>query len=338
MKFKLATLCIALSLVLSGMQVAGVSEVYADDGDQQPAQVWPVISSGFKEYLSSLEPSDNISVTVGLKTDPKIHEQIHVIQEKYHNILTMELNRAWRTMPGIPISEAKSKVAEEVGAAAQKEIDSLEELAYSDMQKQVIGRIEQLPDTEVTVNEYSFVLLGVKTRVANIEAIAAMPNVVEIDPNMYGYSLPELVSPAQGSLGLPVDLLSFSWSFSWMPKDWSTIYRFVLATDPTFVHVAKEIDIPTNYYNYDGKLDYGMKYYWRVAAFEPDWTIWTNWSDPFSFQTEAASPAPPPEVQSKSILLSPALILVIVVTLAASAGLVTWFILARQRRIKRKSE
>jgi hypothetical protein len=78
-------------------------------------------------------------------------------------------------------------------------------------------------------------------------------------------------------------------SFSWSPLNNTTKYRFVLARDATMTEVVKEAVVTTTAYNYDGELEYGRVYFWRVMALEP---APSDWSATFSFQTEAAPPSP----------------------------------------------
>ena len=82
-------------------------------------------------------------------------------------------------------------------------------------------------------------------------------------------------------------------SFSWSPLNDTAKYRFVLAKDSAMTEVVKEAVVTTSAYNYDGELEYGQVYFWRVMALEP---APSDWSATFSFQTEAAPPsasAPP---------------------------------------------
>jgi len=78
-------------------------------------------------------------------------------------------------------------------------------------------------------------------------------------------------------------------SFSWSPLNNTTKYRFVLAKDAAMTEVVKEAVVTTTAYNYDGELEYGRVYFWRVMALEP---TPSDWSATFSFQTEAAPPSP----------------------------------------------
>ena len=87
-------------------------------------------------------------------------------------------------------------------------------------------------------------------------------------------------------------------SFSWSPLNDTTKYRFVLAEDAAMTEVVKEAAVTTTAYNYDGELEYGQIYFWRVMALEP---APSDWSATFSFQTEAPPPsasAPPTPPQT----------------------------------------
>jgi len=91
--------------------------------------------------------------------------------------------------------------------------------------------------------------------------------------------------PNNGRNIYPVKPVSFSWS----PLNDTTKYRFLLAKDAAMTEVAKEAVVTTTAYNYDGELEYGQVYFWRVMALEP---APSDWSATFSFQTEAAPPSP----------------------------------------------
>jgi hypothetical protein len=96
--------------------------------------------------------------------------------------------------------------------------------------------------------------------------------------------------PNNGRSSCPVTSASFAWS----PLNDTSRYRFVLAKDAAMAQIIKEADVTTTAYEYDGTLDYGQSYFWRVMALEP---APSDWSATFSFQTEVA-PLPPPAPQS----------------------------------------
>ena len=100
------------------------------------------------------------------------------------------------------------------------------------------------------------------------------------------YYGPQLLSPSNGSTGIPVSSVSFSWS----PYEDATHYRFVLARDAALTNVVVEADVTTTAYEFTGTLDYSANYFWRVKTTAP---TGSGWSATFSFQTESA-PTPPP--------------------------------------------
>jgi len=109
------------------------------------------------------------------------------------------------------------------------------------------------------------------------------------------YSGIQLLAPNNGCTGCKVKPASFSWS-PW--KD-ATKHEFVLARDPEFKQIIVTANPTTSAYEYDGTLDYGINYFWRVRALEINGQpIPSDWSATFSFQTEpapAAAAAPPAE-------------------------------------------
>lgn len=96
----------------------------------------------------------------------------------------------------------------------------------------------------------------------------------------------QTVYPNNGGNSCPVKPASFAWS----PFQDTTKYRFVLANDAAMTQVIKEANVTTTAYEYDGQLEYGQSYFWRVMALEP---APSDWSATFSFNTEAAPSAPP---------------------------------------------
>jgi hypothetical protein len=93
------------------------------------------------------------------------------------------------------------------------------------------------------------------------------------------------VYPQNNGNNFPVKSAAFTWS----PLNNTTKYRFVLAKDAAMTQVVKEAEVTTTAYEYDGQLEYGQSYFWRVMALEP---VPSDWSATFSFQTEAAPPPP----------------------------------------------
>jgi len=96
------------------------------------------------------------------------------------------------------------------------------------------------------------------------------------------------VYPNNGHNNYPVKTASFAWS----PFKGTTKYRFVLAEDAAMTQVIEEAEVTTTAYDYDGQLEYGESYFWRVMALAP---APSDWSATFSFQTEAAPPTSPPQ-------------------------------------------
>lgn len=99
----------------------------------------------------------------------------------------------------------------------------------------------------------------------------------------------QAVYPNNGGNSCPVKPASFTWS----PFNDTIKYRFVLAEDTAMTQVVKEAEVTTTAYEYDGQLEYGQSYFWRVMALEP---APSDWSSTFSFQTEAAPPTPSDQV------------------------------------------
>jgi len=104
-------------------------------------------------------------------------------------------------------------------------------------------------------------------------------------PVVSPYLGPQLLAPNNSCLGCPVRPVSFSWS----PYKETTKYKFVLAKDSEMTQVVKEAEVTTTAYEYDGTLDYGTNYFWRVMSEEP---TPSDWSATFSFQTETSPPKP----------------------------------------------
>jgi len=72
----------------------------------------------------------------------------------------------------------------------------------------------------------------------------------------------------------------------------------MLAKDAAMTQALTDATVTTTAYNYEGQLDYGQVYFWRVMALEP---APSDWSATFSFHTQAAPAAapivpPPPSV------------------------------------------
>jgi hypothetical protein len=109
-----------------------------------------------------------------------------------------------------------------------------------------------------------------------------------VEADYYG---PKLLSPDNGCLGCPIQPASFSWSSF---KE-TTKYEFVLAKDAAMTQVVVDDEAYTSAYQYEGMLDYGTGYYWRVIALEP---VPSDWSATFVFQTETAPALPSPPAKA----------------------------------------
>jgi len=118
------------------------------------------------------------------------------------------------------------------------------------------------------------------------------------------------IYPNNGQVGCPVKAASFSWS----PMTDTTAYTFVLAKDAAMSQVIVQANTDTTAYTYQGQLEYGQAYYWRVMALEP---VPGDWSATFSFQTEPSpqsfAPAPPQTPAWAWAIIVVGLILLIVV-------------------------
>ena len=109
-------------------------------------------------------------------------------------------------------------------------------------------------------------------------------------PSISPYSVPTLLSPANGATGWSANETTFLWT----PFKETTKYKFIMATDAAMIHLVKDAEVTTTSYEYNGKLDYNTIYFWRVMALEP---APSDWSATFIFKTETAplpSGDPPP--------------------------------------------
>jgi len=106
----------------------------------------------------------------------------------------------------------------------------------------------------------------------------------------------QLLSPGNGCMGCTTKPASFSWS----PFRDTQRYRFVLARDSAMTDIVVDTELPTSGYSYDGTLDYGTDYFWRVMAVEP---VPSDWSATFCFRTEPALAPQPPSYQQGTIPL-----------------------------------
>jgi hypothetical protein len=95
------------------------------------------------------------------------------------------------------------------------------------------------------------------------------------------------IQPTYPNNGLNIYLIK-PVSFSWSPLNETTKYKFVLAKDAAMTEVVKEAVVTTTAYSYDGELEYGQVYFWRVMALEP---TPSDWSATFTFHTAASPPS-----------------------------------------------
>jgi hypothetical protein len=146
---------------------------------------------------------------------------------------------------------------------------------------------------------------------SEVKAITIKPGLPASSPS---YGLQPLY-PYNGGNNFPVTSATFTWS----PLQDTTRYRFVLAKDAAMTQVVKEAEVTTTAYEYNGQLEYGQSYFWRVMALEP---VPSDWSATFSFKTEeeapppTAEPAPQPETPLWAwvvIAIGLALLIVIIV-------------------------
>jgi hypothetical protein len=366
MKIKLVALRIILLFIIPVISFGWITQVCTADGEEQSIQEQKVIDTEFEKYLSTLDPTDNITVIVRLKNDPNVDAQIQAIHEgqsddESHRI-AKTLDQKYRDLSiavgpfeeqlkaGDPAAverfnqllveygltaeylKATNERLQELGAAKNEQVNSVLEQAYSDMQNMVKNRVEQLPDTTVIDSYFMPNTVVVKTKVDNIKAVAAMPDVIDIFQSARGVTAispnygPTPLSPDNGSIACP----TYGIPFLWTPFKEATKYRFVLTRDSVMTQIVKEIEVTTTGYVYDGMLDYSTNYFWRVMALEP---APTEWSQTFSFQTELA---PPPTEQDphQTTNWSPVLVVGLVLTIACPLGLITWFLVTVSHRAK----
>ena len=136
----------------------------------------------------------------------------------------------------------------------------------------------------------------------------------------------QLLSPNNGCLGCKVKPASFSWS----PWKEATKYQFDLSKDSEFKQLVVTATTTTTGYEYNGTLDYGTNYFWRVKALEVNGqNIPSDWSATFSFQTE---PAPAPEAPAPAEPATPLWVWVII-TIGAILVIVTLILIFKTRRV-----
>jgi len=324
----LTLLATAIFLVALTIPVFGAGVAHALY-QQSVANITPTISTDnqttqeteekIEQSGKQAELSNTISSNSNEKLYPGVAEKISTLKPTDDIRLIVVLE-----MPSDMINKINEATAR--GAPIDKEIEEIS----AEIRTRAKAAIETLPDTSVISGIQNRYSLWVQTKVGNIEALTEMPEIVGIyiGPQMCSHLPIMLLSPNNASLGCPVDQPSFSWS----PYKETTKFKFVLAKDAAMTQVVKEAEVTDTSYDYDGELDYGTSYFWRVMALEP---APDDWSATFSFQTEAASVQP--ETPAQYNYWSTILLVFASIALAAGAGLVTWFVLIRQQRIKRKS-
>jgi hypothetical protein len=140
-------------------------------------------------------------------------------------------------------------------------------------------------------------------------------------PVVSAYSGLQLLSPANGAMGVSISKPSFSWS----PIGESTKYKFVLATDAAMTQVVSETEVASTSYAYDGNLEYNTNYFWRVMALEP---APSDWSAIFSFRTEAAPEPVTPEKPAPTPVW-----VWVVIAIGAILVIVTLVLIFKTRRV-----
>ncbi len=308
MKLKLTIWVIILSLVIAATPIAGAAQVYADDGEQQTNGEQKVLLDLALEYYLTRSPETPICLIIMLKPDPNIDQEIINIRQKYDPQYYDQY------------------------CAVNDEIDSFLNQKYGKIQEQAIENIRNLPGTTILYSDLWNNSFCVQTRVDNIRKIASVPNPNIVKINFCGpyLGMPDSspvkrLYPCNGTVGVGIQP-----TFSWIPLKDITRYKLVLTSDPLMNQIIVEVQMPTAKYVYDDILEYGTNYWWKVMALEP---APSEWSSIWSFQTEAVPP-PPPEVQNQPTSWPLALTLIVVLALAVSAGLVTFYVV-RQMKLKK---
>jgi hypothetical protein len=123
-------------------------------------------------------------------------------------------------------------------------------------------------------------------------------------------------SPANGTNAYPITQASFNWT----PLMDTTKYRFLLAKDAALTEVIADAVVTTTAYNYQGELEFGQAYFWKVMALEP---APSDWSATFTFRTQPAPPsvpaaaaaAPLPPIWAIAIIFIGLILLIVVIIL-----------------------
>lgn len=100
-------------------------------------------------------------------------------------------------------------------------------------------------------------------------------------------SAPYLISPVNNSVGVVLNPI-----LKWNEVTGATGYKVKVSTDPSFVSVLDSASVTANQHTVTaGKLNYNIKYYWKVAAYNLNGT--GNYSDTWVFTTTYAPPPVP---------------------------------------------
>jgi hypothetical protein len=134
----------------------------------------------------------------------------------------------------------------------------------------------------------------------------------------------QVLAPPNGGVGLPID----SPAFSWAPMGETTKYKFQLAADAAMTDIIAEADVSGTGYQYDGTLDYGTSYFWRVMPMEP---FPGDWSGTASFRT-MEEPPPPPEKEPMPEPVTPIWVWVLI-AIGTILVIVTLVLIFKTRRV-----
>jgi hypothetical protein len=102
----------------------------------------------------------------------------------------------------------------------------------------------------------------------------------------------KLLSPDEGTLGVPIENVGFSWS---SVRD-ADSYSFVLSPNAALTGAIVSQDMSSTAFNYSGPLDYSKSYYWQIKAWKDGTLLTTSAIGVFSTMAEPAAPTPPVEV------------------------------------------
>jgi hypothetical protein len=98
-----------------------------------------------------------------------------------------------------------------------------------------------------------------------------------------------LLAPDEGTLGVPIANVGFSWS---SVRD-SDSYSFVLSPNAALTGAIVSQDMSSTAFNFAGPLDYSKSYYWQVKAWKDGTLLTTSSIGVFSTMAEPEAPTPP---------------------------------------------